>query len=263
MASNAWDASQTPGSQATDLGAGGHRLDDEESDKTLLAGNASSEEDDQDGEDGELQLSPLELARACGFCSNFMLEDPLYSQALTVLPLATEHDFDDPEDAPSMTDASMDDPFVERLEIPSEAALLVQKVMLSDVNRLPLDRVPEVRVRKKLRMEPPLLHSDHEMDMKQFCHLRGARLAEAKLPLEHINTELDEGMEWPLRFLKLPDETMKTLSSERLEVPRETVKYIQGLLKDEAGERGHYQFDEQVEAYVKVSLSAPFHELCH
>lgn len=209
--------------------------------------------DSQSGElDDETQLSALQYARSCGFCSDFMLENPLTTRALSVLPLTTEHDLDDPRGAPKVTDLYPTDLFIERLEISNDVALILQKALVPEHNRVPFQDVPDVVPRKKLTVEIPLLLSDHELDVQRFCQSRRLSLADVRLPLEHVDIERDEGMEWAQHCLDLPDEMIKRIGTERLEVPRDVIALLKGLMYDPEVVN-HENFDMPDQTCTKVS----------
>jgi hypothetical protein len=204
--------------------------------------------------DEEVESSALEYARFVGFCRDYILDDPFDACFSSPLPLVTEHDWDDPPGAPPMVDASFDEQFKERLKAPIEAAAILQKVMFPDESISPLDELPDVVPRKSLKIQLPLLRTDHDADVRIFCtRTPEVALHELKLPLEHIDIENDEGMEWPARYENLPAKTMKQINEERLEIPKDGIKFLQSVILPKDENVNHDHLYDEIEEYVKVS----------
>jgi hypothetical protein len=208
--------------------------------------------DDIDGED----VSPLEYARACGFCRNFFLDDPIKICESNPLPLVTEHDFEDHSGAISATDLSVDDLIRERLGITMDAVVVLQKVMLADDDYQPLDKLPNAPPKRNMRMELPLVLTDHETDMRNFGRSLEPDYRRLKLPMEHADIENDEALEWSQKHIQLPNMRTKDIENEKLEFPRDFIRYLQDLILDTTSEHELDTFYDQVESYQKVSWSS-------
>ena len=222
----------------------------ESNDASMIVSNPQQYEEVSDNEE---ETNPLEYARSVGFCRDFTLDHPCSLDALSLLPWSTTHDLDDPQDAQPVFDASHDAPIVEKLECPIASADLLGEVLLGDPRHNPLDHIPDHEPRKGLRVELPLLLSNHERDMKRFCRQReNIDLSSLNMSLEHVDVEADEGLDWPSSALRLPGEIKKTIESERLAIPSETIKYLQGLAEGEKDVGDLGEMYKQCDTYVKV-----------
>ena len=135
-------------------------------------------------------------------------------------------------------------PRTERLSISNGAAVLLSSIrgaeydkIISDENMLPnLHRV------RNMKMELPLLRTDHELDLQEFGRPVEPDLATEHLPFENVNQEQGEGLEWPSSYNNLPLQATMKSTSEKLTVSRDTMLYLQSILK----------FDEKVDKYQDI-----------
>ena len=84
----------------------------------------------------------------------------------------------------------------EQLTITKEDAALLSSVLNIGKPRIinPDEFVLEYRRLRKLKVEPTLLSSIHELDMIDFKHRIVPDLANLEFPLEDVNDELEEGI---------------------------------------------------------------------
>jgi hypothetical protein len=105
------------------------------------------------------------------------------------------------------------------------------------------------------RLELPLLKTDHEIDCKEFARREGfeIKLKDVKLPLEMIDDERDEGLEFPTGSWDRGAELIEELSREKLSVKKETLFYIQDALKIEWDGEVEKEVWASVQNYKRVS----------
>ncbi|KAL8693412.1 MAG: hypothetical protein Q9218_001761 [Villophora microphyllina] len=93
------------------------------------------------------------------------------------------------------------------------------------------DVTPVYRMRN-LKLELPLLRSDHEVDMLEFVHKIEPNLAEEFIPAETLDDELDEGLGWPSYCHELPDKVFQKAQNEKLEVAKDVLGYMKNKALD-------------------------------
>jgi hypothetical protein len=89
-----------------------------------------------------------------------------------------------------------------------------------------------IRQSKELRVEVPLLRSDHEQDFKAFARWEDTQFVDGCLPLEPLDDELDEGLGWPSKHHGTSARLIKETQEEKLELSRDAVLALQTYLKD-------------------------------
>lgn len=99
---------------------------------------------------------------------------------------------------------------------------------------------------RRMKYELPLLRSDHDIDVLRFASPIVPHLDNEFLPLETLDVEEDEGLEWPSGYYALPDEYAKKSRSEKIEASKDDFLYLQQTLKYqfEAGEHGEFDTDD-------------------
>lgn len=132
----------------------------------------------------------------------------------------------------------------ERLAIDAGAASLLSSIPESakcEFEDLGIDRH---RVRR-MKNELPLLRSDHEIDLLRFVSPIVPDLENEFLPLETLDIEEDEGVEWPSSYYALPDEFTRKSRSEKIEASKDDFLYLQQVLKYhlEGGEHAAFEID--------------------
>ncbi|RKF83864.1 putative nucleoporin nup49 [Golovinomyces cichoracearum] len=128
----------------------------------------------------------------------------------------------------------------ERLIISKEAALLIQSVARSDgsdpATDLNLFSSGEKRTSKEFRLELPLLHSDHEKDCRDFGNKENfeIKIQDVKLPLEVLDEEKNRGLTWSSELWNSGPELIKKIKLERFCVSKETLSYLQEILRKDS-----------------------------
>ena len=124
----------------------------------------------------------------------------------------------------------------ERLAIDAGAASLLSSIAESAKHSpshsdqdLGIDRH---RVRR-MKHELPLLRSDHELDVLRFAAPIIPDLKNEFLPFETVDIEEDEAIEWPSSYHTLPDEATKKSESEKIEVSKDDLLFLQHTMKSQ------------------------------
>ena len=146
----------------------------------------------------------------------------------------------------------------ERWAVDASAASLLSSIVES-AQQPPLYSDEELgidrhRVRR-MKLELPLLRSDHELDVLRFRSPIVPDLENEFLPLETVDVEEDEGIEWPSSYYALPDEFTKKASSEKIEASKDGCLYLQQTLKYDLEGLEHGTFDFNDSPYKKVNLA--------
>ena len=194
----------------------------------------------------------IDYARFYGLVQDHLELDPL--QGLTI-PENLGSSLDDPPELfhIHLTDAKIPE---ERLTVDAGAASFLSSIAESmkhppsySDQELGIDRH---RVRR-MKHELPLLRSDHAIDVLRFTSPIVPDLQNDFLPLETLDVEADESLEWPSSSYTLPDELAKKSRSEKLEASKDDFLYLQQTLKLhlEGGEHGAFEVDDLI--YKKVS----------
>jgi hypothetical protein len=146
----------------------------------------------------------------------------------------------------------------ERLSISKEAALLLASITreqtAEEIDVLVSPMLHSIDGIKKLKLELPLLRSDHEADCKEFGRKEGfeIKLKDVKLPLEIVNIENGEGLQWPSHFRALGTKIAKELKQERISVSKDTVGYLSRKLTSVWTEEDEEDLWKREQSYKRV-----------
>ena len=200
-----------------------------------------------------MEPSLLDYARFYGLTRNHLEQIPLQD---VVYPSDFLAKLEDPPGA-FQIDALQSGIPLETLSLDRDAAILLTSIKQSSASNEPLGfdeyNIPDSHRARNVKLELPLLRTDHESDMLDFRY-RGMRdLAEEHLPLESVDEENDEGLSWPIRFFRLPEEFNQKLESEKLDITKDTLLYLQRVLQlhREGGIHDRFEYDEK--PYKRVS----------
>jgi hypothetical protein len=173
----------------------------------------------------------LEYARLHGISKDYALEGPSLRCVLKIPDEDFKKDFYDPADS-RLWNASLNELTRERLAVTRESALLLRSVHLlsetPDYSQLLPDKRKLVLGSKQ---EVSLLRHDNELDMLHFGSVETPRFDNLRIPLEPIDAENDEGLEWPSSYSAYPAQCYERAKVEKLEVPRDTLVYLQKTTK--------------------------------
>ena len=146
----------------------------------------------------------------------------------------------------------------ERWAVDAGAASLLSSIVESAQDPPPYSDqelgIDRHRVRR-MKQELPLLRSDHELDVSRFRAPIVPDLENEFLPLETVDVEEDEGVEWPSSYYALPDEFTNKAKSEKIEVSQDGFLYLQQTLKYDLEGLEHGTFEYNDSPYKKVNLA--------
>lgn len=115
----------------------------------------------------------------------------------------------------------------------------------------------ETSTRRRLKLEIPVLRSDHGTDCLRLARrvnaFRKEPLPDHRLPLHPVEAEKGEGLEFPQSMVQMDKDQMKAVEEESLEVTRDTLVYLVQSLKSDMADRDRREFSENVSTYQGVS----------
>ncbi len=112
----------------------------------------------------------------------------------------------------------------------------------------------DTRQTKKLRFETPLLRTDHETDFRNFAKWENSQCRDGCLPWEPLDDEMDVGLNWPNRLNDLPAKIMKELESEKIEIQKDTLIYLQATIKGSWAAEDDRKVLESAISYKRVRI---------
>lgn len=150
--------------------------------------------------------------------------------------------------------ANVAPPAPERLSAGKEAVAFLSSIRADqlDSSEFADELIPKTHRRRKLKIEEPLLRSDHTLDMQQFGGWIIPDLANERLPLEKVNDEEDEGLVWPSKYDELRSSAANKSESEKLVVSKDILLYLNGVLQQHEAETGPLGFGEATVIYQRV-----------
>lgn len=146
---------------------------------------------------------------------------------------------------------------LERLSVGAEAAVLLSSIkeLGEQSRRFDEDVDLDVHPFQKLKQELPILLTDHELDLQNFARQVVPDLENEHLPLEKLDEEADEGLEWPSVYHELRDKFFSETSAERLDIPRDGFLYLQDALSFRPDGGTDVLFEQHELLYRKVMLT--------
>ncbi len=185
--------------------------------------------------------SIIDYARFYGLIGDHLEPHPLQGTAARAFR-SLELDDDDGLLPPNLGEYGLPQ---ERLTVDAGAAALLSSIAaLAKVPPACDDEVIDIHRIRKLKLELPLLRSDHEVDMLSF----GARivpdLEQEFLPLETVNEEADEGLTWPPSCYQLPEKFANKSTSEKLHVSSNALAYLQETLNFHLDGHDGFEYDD-------------------
>ena len=175
----------------------------------------------------EQEPSVLEYARFYGLTTDYRDVKPLGPSIQDDCPLVLDED-------PTLfhITAGIATPIPERLTISREAAKFLSCVGSKQHRPSMVDDglIEKTHRIRDMKMEIPLLYTDHVLDMRQFGGLLTPNLVNEHLPLEYLDDELDEGLEWPSKYQELHLNAAKKSETEKLSVSKDILIYMKDVL---------------------------------
>jgi hypothetical protein len=179
----------------------------------------------------EEEPTVLEYARLHGLCRDYSLEQP----SIDSIPAPSDDDVE--ACLKDLTDTclpnSIDSLTKERLTLSKDGALLLKEVLLVQ-EPLNLDAALEETWKRgsRLKLELPLLRTDNEIDVQEFGNTDVPSFTSLRIPLESVNEEDDEGLQWPSKYSEYPEIYGKQVRSEKLTVSKEGFLFLQDTARD-------------------------------
>ena len=194
--------------------------------------------------------SVIDYARFYGLISDHLEPHPLQGTAARDTFHSLELDDHDGLLPPNLGEYGLPQ---ERLTVDAGAAALLSSIASrAKVPPACDNKVIDTHRIRKLKLELPLLRSDHEVDMLNFGPRIVPDLEQEFLPLETVNEEADEGLTWPPSCYQLPGEFANKSTSEKLHVSSNALAYLQETLNFHLD--GHDGFEYDDPAFKKVHI---------
>jgi hypothetical protein len=201
------------------------------------------------------QLSAIGYARLHGIAADY-LKEPIPDVSDTYRGFFSTFELSNDDDLPKI-ELPPGFNINERLALSKEAAQLLASITSTAINHQSIKDLKlsllDVQTIKKLRVEEPLLTSDHEADCKEFRSRGLPQLEDPNFPMEELNDELDEGLGWPSEVMGLPGKWTKDCQNDKIEVSRETMIYLQTVIKESWTEADNLDIWESATTFKRVS----------
>jgi len=111
---------------------------------------------------------------------------------------------------------------------------------------------------KRQKLELPALRTDNDMDYRAYKRIvksaREARLLDHHLPLEPVNTKLDEGLEFPAHAYQVGDDIEKAVAEASCEAGSSALQYLTKNLKSDWTDANERELLEYEVGYHGVGL---------
>ena len=212
--------------------------------------------------ENDLQKSELSLQEYA--CLHGLTKDHLRPHPLDVLP-GTDDVWQLLEDSPDLLhiDGEKGSVLTERFTVePETASFLASLVPERNEQNSKFDGDDSTKIRRfrDLKIELPLLRTDHSLDILSFQRQAQTDLYNEFLPLETLDEEDDEGLTWPSQPAQLSNETWKKATSEKFAIPCEILQYLQGVLQwhQEGGEYKTFEDADSEPIYQRVTCPDGF-----
>lgn len=205
----------------------------------------------------EIEPTILEYARFYDLAHNHLNRGPLHG--LTA-PDDTLAFLEDPPGAFRIEDLSASPP-LERLVVGNGAAILLSSIKKPPKSEARFDedvKIDSHRIRD-IKLELPLLRTDHELDVRDFARQIVPDLENEFLPLEKVDEENDEGLTWPSKYHDLPDEFARRSQKEKLDTSKDALCYLQETLSCLSKAGDNMIFEHEGLPYRKVGRPCCFH----
>ncbi|EGS21790.1 uncharacterized protein CTHT_0036580 [Thermochaetoides thermophila DSM 1495] len=112
-----------------------------------------------------------------------------------------------------------------------------------------------------LKLEPPLLYSDHTLDCRRLArqvrNFMKDPLPDISLPLEPYDVEQGQGLEFPRALVEADKEQTKSVENEKLNVTRDILWYISQTIKSDWTEENQQQLYESAAGYPGLWARRP------
>ena len=206
-------------------------VDDAQGNNEHMQDNGGTSYDEVD----EDELSPWDYALHHGLVANSFDSNPFCSEYLPSLPESLHIDLEDPPSTLSIgtlvcTWALNGHTTHERWDVDKESVEFLTSVLaLSNKYSEGLDCIHTMKRFGELKVEEATLASDAELDLLKLKRRNVVTITTEDMQPFQLNDERDESLCWPSNLLRLPAETDRDISNEKLEVDLETMEYMKAV----------------------------------
>lgn len=202
-------------------------------------------------------ISALEYARLHGLSHNHLI-DPTPTAILDALQM-------------NVDDGLIDDLHLKQLKLPHDYSMHERLTVSKDGARLLawamhhedeatgniVHTISGNSTFKYMRLELPLLSSDHESDVTRFAKREAfePHLEDVRLPLEVLNVEKDEDLNFSPEMWNLSAKTLDGLKKERISATKESLQYIQSSIRSDWTDSDESELWEGLQNYTRVSVN--------
>ncbi|PVI03539.1 hypothetical protein DM02DRAFT_557950 [Periconia macrospinosa] len=199
----------------------------------------------------------LEYARFHGLCRDYSLETPAFNLTAAPSDEVLEHDLCDPLNPPILKIRATE-LIKERLTINIQEASLLHSIasFKSAENVFEDDENCSHRI-CCLKQEMPVLRTDHELDVLKFGSTETPNIAELRIPLEPLDPEKDEGLEWPEKYLASARQCDGRLRAEKLQVSKSDIFYLNNAVRNSYIVENDSADDTEQDIYRRSSALEP------
>ena len=195
------------------------------------------------------QPTILEYARSHGLAYDYLDRNPLADLRQPDDFLQQLENMSDGLEGSKLNDDCSD----ERLFSDEEATSLLASVTVLTEQSLQFDEDKSIDPHRfrEMKYDLPMLRSDHELDMKSFVTQVVPDLEREFLPLEKVDEEVDEGLEWPIKYCTLLEEFANKVQSEKLQVSNDVLVYLRDIVKS-SNKGENLAFQDEALMYNRV-----------
>jgi hypothetical protein len=183
------------------------------------------------GHSNEEERGALDYARHHGLCEQYD-SGPIYDGSIPV-PSNDTIDLDLWDPSNEFIANAVDMLTRERLAVSREAVLLLRAV--HELQQKAVDEplaTDRYHWMSNLKQELPILRTDNELDLLHFGSAVMPDLKDSNIPLEIVDQEKDEGLEWPAKYLTYPAQFDKQIKAEKLAVSRDVLLHLCDAIAD-------------------------------
>ena len=199
--------------------------------------------------EAETRASILEYARFHGLTRDYRSVHPLEIFRDDIAAAEVEE-----IPGPFEIDQVKQAPMLERLTMTKDGATLLASVLKTRSREsVNLDEfLPDYQRAERMKVELPLLSSDHAMDMDRFKCRIVPDLKNLDIPLEEVDDEPVEGMGWTSSYKAARLQAIKKSENEKLVFPKEVFVFLSNALKPPKPDCKDSLVQEEVEKLMRV-----------
>ena len=195
----------------------------------------------------------LHYARAHGLTHDPSTDPDIDPAAFLDSPEDQLAALEDPDDAVQLPTHPLPS---EKLSLDKEARVLLRYLFAPHQAEQSAEKAAFERKRqlKRLKLDLPVLKTDHEYDVRLFRQktdrILNQDIAFSPIPVDEQN---DEGLTWPARYRQLKAEYDYKAYHEKVEIPRSTLTYLKDALSHDLTDEEKDDIYSQGLKYRRVS----------